>query len=59
MGLNFLLTLLVLLLLALPTGFAPDQYASSYFPSIAAFPWVGKVRSLLAVNSALNKILPF
>lgn len=59
MGLNFLLTLLVLPLSALSAGFAPDQYASSCFLSIAVFPWVGKVKSLLALNSALNKILPF
>lgn len=38
MCLHFLiLTLLVLPLLALPAGFVLDQYASSYFPSIAAF----------------------
>lgn len=59
MGLNFLLTLLVLLLSALLAVCAPDQYASSCFPSIAVFPWVGKVKSLLAPNSALNKILSF
>lgn len=59
MGLNCLLTLLVLLLSALPAVFAPVQYASSCFSSTAAFPWVGKVRSLLALNSVLNRILPF